>query len=111
MLYIFYNIWGHYYRFISSYPLINGFCQDSWHIGVDRDWIECKERQLGVEIGQMRARNDRDFRKSGISPASCKQIHSSPKIKMLENCYVCFYKFINCIISYLLLFHNEHIII
>jgi hypothetical protein len=30
-----------YNRFISSYPLINGFCQDSWHIGVDRDWREC----------------------------------------------------------------------
>jgi hypothetical protein len=35
--YIFYNIWGHYNRFISSYPLINRFCQDSWHIGVDRE--------------------------------------------------------------------------
>ena len=41
----------HYSRFISSYPLINGFCQDSWHIGVDRDWGECKDRQLWVEIG------------------------------------------------------------
>jgi hypothetical protein len=28
----FYNIWGHYKRFISSYHLINGSCQDSWHI-------------------------------------------------------------------------------
>ena len=44
------NIWGHYKRFISSYPLINGFCQDSWHIGVDRDWRECKDRQFWVEI-------------------------------------------------------------
>jgi hypothetical protein len=35
----------------SSYPLINGFCQDAWHIGVDRDWRECKDRQLWVEIG------------------------------------------------------------
>ena len=42
--------WGHYNRFISSYPLINGFCQDSWHIGVDRDWRECNDRQLWVEI-------------------------------------------------------------
>jgi hypothetical protein len=59
----------------------------------------------------MQARNDRDFRKSGINPASSKQIDRSPKIKMVENCYVCFYKFIKGIISYLLLFHNEHIII
>ena len=42
---------GHYNRFISSYPLINGFCQDSWHIGIDRDWRECKDQQLWVEIG------------------------------------------------------------
>jgi hypothetical protein len=42
-----------YNRFISSYPLINGFCQDSWHIGVDRDWRECKDRQLWVEIDIM----------------------------------------------------------
>jgi hypothetical protein len=46
-LYIFYNIWGHYNRFISSYPLINGFWQYSWYLGIDRDWIECKDRQLG----------------------------------------------------------------
>jgi hypothetical protein len=45
------NIWGHYNRFISSYPLINGFCQDAWHIVVDRDWRECKDRQFWVEIG------------------------------------------------------------
>jgi hypothetical protein len=38
---------------------------------------------------------------------TCKQIDSSSKIKMLENCYVCFYKFINAIISYLLFFHND----
>ena len=37
-LHILQYTWGHYNRFISSYPLINGFCQDSWHIGVDRDW-------------------------------------------------------------------------
>ena len=60
---------------------------------------------------EMQWRNDRDFRKSSINPASCQQIDSSPKIKMLENCYVCFYKFIKGIISYLLFFHNEHIII
>ena len=42
--------WGHYSRFISSYHLINGFCQDSWHIGIDRDWRECKDQQLWVEI-------------------------------------------------------------
>jgi hypothetical protein len=59
----------------------------------------------------MQARNDRDFRKSSINPASCKQIDSSPNIKMIENCYVCFYNFINGIISYLLFFQNEHIII
>ena len=35
----------------SVYPLINGFCQDSWHLGVDRDWSEGKDRQLWVEIG------------------------------------------------------------
>ena len=28
---------NNYNRFISSYPLINGSCRDSWHIGVDRD--------------------------------------------------------------------------
>ena len=44
ILYIFYNIWGHYNRFVSSYPLINGFCQYYWHIGVNRDWRECKDR-------------------------------------------------------------------
>jgi hypothetical protein len=60
---------------------------------------------------QMQARNDCNFRKSSISPASCKQIDSSPTIKMLENCYVCFYRFINVIISYLLFFHNEYILI
>jgi hypothetical protein len=36
--------------FISSYPLINGFCQNFWHIVVDRDWRECKDRQLWEEI-------------------------------------------------------------
>jgi hypothetical protein len=50
MNYTVYNIWGHYNRFISSYHLINGFCQDSWHIGIDKDWRECKDRQLWVEI-------------------------------------------------------------
>ena len=69
------------------------------------------KRRATFCTGQMQARNDRDFRKSSINPACCKQIDSSPKIKMLENCYVCFYKFINGIISYLLFFHNEHIII
>ena len=44
-------IQGHYNRFISSYPLINGFCQDSWNIDIDRDKRECKDRQLWVEIG------------------------------------------------------------
>jgi hypothetical protein len=33
---------------------------------------------------QMQARNDRYLRKSSINPASCKQIDSSPKIKMLH---------------------------
>ena len=37
-----------YNRFISSYPLINGFLAS----GVDRDWSERKDRQLWVEIGQ-----------------------------------------------------------
>ena len=55
ILYIFYNIWGHYNLFISSYPLINGFCQDYWHIGVDRDWRECQDRQLWVEIDRIQA--------------------------------------------------------
>ena len=53
ILYIFYNIWGHYNWFISRYPLINGFCQDSWHIGIDREWRECKNRQLWVEIADL----------------------------------------------------------
>jgi hypothetical protein len=37
----------------STLHVINGFCQDSWHIGVDRDWRECKDRQLWVEIDRI----------------------------------------------------------
>ena len=47
---VFFTYFTIYGVIISSYPLINWFCQDSWHIGVDRDWRECKDRQLWVEI-------------------------------------------------------------
>jgi hypothetical protein len=35
------------YMVFFTYFTIYG---DSWHIGVDRDWRECKDRQLWVEI-------------------------------------------------------------
>jgi hypothetical protein len=45
------------WSYTLQYPLINGFWQDSWFLGIDRDWIECKDRQLWVEIGQRPVQN------------------------------------------------------
>ena len=100
-----YKIEGQFLIKRTTYHISN--CKTSAYSNVDVTFI----MHALYRYWQMQARNDRDFRKSSISPASCKQIDSSPKIKILENCYVCFYKFINGIISYLLFFHNEHIII
>ena len=42
-----------YMVYFTIYRVINGFCQNSWHLGVDRDRRECKDRQLWVEIGSL----------------------------------------------------------
>ena len=52
VFFTYFTIYGVIITGLSSYPFINRFCQDSWHIGVDRDWRECKDRQLLVEIAR-----------------------------------------------------------